>query len=188
MRKELEVVGGVKSWPHCRCHTADSIPSHPTAATIYMSIPPAWWRVRSTSTAPFCRTVVIYDFSFLFWSSHFSFTSSCQRRLTQEGQRSAGWWVGVEGGQAGGGGWRWGGVGALSLPSQAERWTGRKEGRRDSPCEELLFMWRDLEQPEASAVAQIGCCNWRETQFTQRHVNFYFAPQNKFFLLHFWYV
>lgn len=162
MRKELEVVGGVKSWPHCRCQTADSIPSHP-AATIYMSIPPAWWRVRSTSTAPFCRTVVIYHFSFLFWSSHFSFTSSCRRCLTQEGQRSDGW------------GWRWGG-GLLSLPSQAERWTGRKEGRRDSPCEELLFMWRDLEEPEASAAAQIGCCDWQETQFTQKHLNFYFKP------------
>lgn len=73
----------------------------------------------------------------------------------------------------GGGGVGWGHW--VCQVRQNDGQEGRKEGRRDSPCEELLFMWRDLEQPEVSAAAQIGCCNWRETQFTQKHVNFYFT-------------
>lgn len=122
MRKELEVVGGVKSLVHCRCQTVYSMPSHPAAATIYMSIPPACWRVRSTSTAALCRAVVIYHFSFfvipLFL--HFLMSMASDSGGT-EVYRVMG---------AGGGGGRPVGDGALSLPSQAERWTGSQAGRK----------------------------------------------------------
>lgn len=43
MRKELEVVGGVKSLLHCRCQTVHSIPSHPATTAIYMSMDPTCW-------------------------------------------------------------------------------------------------------------------------------------------------
>lgn len=135
MRKELEVVGGVKSLVHCRCQTVYSIPSHPATATIYMSIPPACWRARSTSTAAFCRAVVIYHFSVFVIPLFLHFLTPM---ASDSGGTEVCW---VMGAGAGGRRRRWVGEGALSLPSQAERGTrSRQEGRRDSPYEALLFM------------------------------------------------
>lgn len=87
MRKELEVVGGVKSLVHRRCQTVDSTPSHPAAATIYMSMPPACWRgtLHFHSSFFFFGAIVVHHFFFCHLT--FSFTSLCLRR---EGQRSAG--------------------------------------------------------------------------------------------------
>lgn len=89
--KGVEVVGGVQSLLHCRSQTVHSRPSHPAAATISMSMPPPVAVHVPLTQQPF----VIYHFSFL--SSHFSLASSRRCRLTLEGQRSAGWWVRVEG-------------------------------------------------------------------------------------------
>lgn len=144
MRKELEVVGGVKSLMHCRCQTVHSIPSHPATATIYMSMAPACW----LGMFHFHRSLLwlCCHLSFLCHPT-FSFPSSVLTNLA----------VWCEGGGGREVCWvLWGG-GALSLPSQAERSTGSQAGRKTrlSPWSAIVYvMW--LEAAKVTGGGLLG--------------------------------
>lgn len=101
-------MGGVKSLGHCRFQTVYSVPPH---TAICMSMPPHLPLPPPPLVAPLSFTISL----FLAISLFLRFLVS----MASDSGGSAGW--------MGGG---WGGGGALSLPSQAERWTGSQAGRK----------------------------------------------------------
>lgn len=170
MRKELEVVGGVKSLVHCRCQMLYSMHSHPAAATIYTSIPPACRCVCSISTAPF--VVVIYHFSVFVIPLFLHFLTSM---ASDSGGTEVCWVVGEDGGgrPLGGRGvcvWGWGGHWVCQVRQNKGQEAGRKEdGTLHVKCYCLC---------DGTAGAPNCCRNWQETQVTHKPVNFSFRTQN----------
>lgn len=151
--------GGVKSLLHCRCQTVLSIPSHPNASSIYMTIAPACWPGMFHFHR--CGVGVIYHFfsvtlSAPLFCSHFTSFAVWFRK-----KRGLLEWVGGGGVESGSGyGWLRGGGGGTHWVCQFrqnDRQEARQEGRRAPTHEVPLFVWCDLKRPEMTDGGLLSC-------------------------------